>query len=73
MVTRGQGETHRETGTEKLPVFLFWVGKFRVAGGGLRWQVAGEEIFGSQVSAVGYQVRVIRFGYGYGCGYGCGS
>ena len=29
------------------------------------WQVAGN-VFGSQVSAVGYQVRVIRFGYGCG-------
>jgi hypothetical protein len=34
----------------------------RVAGGGLRWRVAGRSSFGSQVSAIGYQVRVFRYG-----------
>ena len=37
----------------------------RVAGGSPGWQVAGR-IFGSQVSALRSQVRVIR--YRYGCG-----
>ena len=31
-----------------------------------RGSVDQKNIFGSQVSAIGYQVRVVR--YGYGCG-----
>ena len=32
----------------------------------LRGSVEQKNIFGSQVSAIGYQVRVVRFGYGCG-------
>ena len=49
MVTRGHGEMHR----------FGW----QVAGTGGGWRA--ENIFGSQVSAVGYRIRVFRFGCGY--------
>jgi hypothetical protein len=46
------------------------IGCGNVSGGGWRPQVAGggQDIFGSQVSAIGSQVRVV----GCGCGCGCG-
>ena len=41
----------------------------RVAGGGPGWQVAGR-IFRSQVSAIGYQVRVFGFWCRFWCRFG---